>query len=160
MGPGFRVGERACRRRRAAPSWLQQNHRGVPLLPAQRGPFNPQQRQEAGSVCLPSGGERVRKTVAQRGSAGSETLRSLTLGVLVYEMGGRPSEEGKPHMSCRSAGKVVPAGRARSEGQARPGEGGVPTPSLRPAGAPGPPGPRAHGVQTAASPGCFNLFGS
>lgn len=39
LGPGFWVGERACRRRHAAPSWLQQNHGGVPFLPARRGPL-------------------------------------------------------------------------------------------------------------------------
>lgn len=32
LGPGFREGEQACKRRHGAPSWLQQNHRSVPAF--------------------------------------------------------------------------------------------------------------------------------
>ena len=69
LGPGFLPGAGAgCRRRHRRPILAPAESQECPCLPAQRGPFNPQQRQEVGSVCLPSRGDRVRGQLPREGT--------------------------------------------------------------------------------------------
>lgn len=75
---------------------------GVSPPSCTEGPLQSSTKARSGE-CVPTEPWREgQRTAAQRGNSVSEALRSLSLGVLVCEMGGRRSEEGKPHERCRA----------------------------------------------------------